>query len=142
MMSSKISLPHTSESLRLRLALLIIVTAQLMLVLDDTIVNIALPSIQREFTISSSILPWVVNAYILAFCSLQPFGGRVGDLYGRRRVFKAGLILFTAASFLGGFGPNVESLIAARSPPGYRGSAGCTERPGDDCDKLCCWKSA
>jgi EmrB/QacA subfamily drug resistance transporter len=117
-MSSRILPKNASESFRLRLALLIIATAQLMLVLDDTIVNIALPSIQRDFTISSSVLPWVVNAYILAFGSLLLFGGRVGDLYGRRRVFRAGLLLFTAASLLGGLGPNVESLIAARALQG------------------------
>jgi EmrB/QacA subfamily drug resistance transporter len=117
-MSLNISLSHASDSLRHQLALLIIATAQLMLVLDDTIVNIALPSIQREFSIPSSVLPWVVNAYILAFGSLLLFGGRAGDLYGRRRVFKAGLLLFTTASLLGGLGPNVESLIAARALQG------------------------
>jgi MFS family permease len=101
-----------------RVALIVIATAQLMLVLDDTIANIALPSIQREFSVSSSLLPWIVNAYILAFGSLLLFGGRVGDLFGRRRVFKTGLVLFTGASLLGGLGPNVESLIAARGLQG------------------------
>ncbi|MFC7513695.1 MFS transporter [Herbaspirillum sp. GCM10030257] len=101
-----------------RVALIVIATAQLMLVLDDTIANIALPSIQREFSVPSSLLPWIVNAYILAFGSLLLFGGRVGDLFGRRRVFKTGLVLFTGASLLGGLGPNVESLIAARGLQG------------------------
>lgn len=102
----------------LGLALLVIATAQLMLVLDDTIANIALPSIQREFGVSASVLPWIINAYVLAFGSLLLFGGRVGDLFGRRRVFRFGLILFTLASFLGGLGPNAEMLIVARGLQG------------------------
>ncbi len=89
-----------------------------MLVLDDTIANIALPSIQREFGVSASVLPWIINAYVLAFGSLLLFGGRVGDLYGRRRVFRFGLILFTLASLLGGLGPNAEMLIVARGLQG------------------------
>lgn len=103
---------------RLGLPLLVIATAQLMLVLDDTIANIALPSIQREFGVSASTLPWIVNAYVLAFGSLLLFGGRVGDLFGRRRVFRAGLVVFTLASLLGGLGPNAELLIAARALQG------------------------
>jgi len=85
----------------LGLSLLVIATAQLMLVLDDTIANIALPSIQRELTISAATLPWIINAYILAFGGLLLFGGRVGDLFGRRRVFRAGLGVFTLASLIG-----------------------------------------
>jgi MFS family permease len=65
-----------------RLALFVIATAQLMLVLDDSIANIALPSIQNDLTISAANLPWVINAYILAFGGLLLFGGRVGDLFG------------------------------------------------------------
>src|SRR5687768_3877153 len=106
------------EGGRLRLALLVIATAQLMLVLDDTIANIALPSIQRELAVPASALPWIINAYILAFGGLLLFGGRVGDLYGRRKVFSVGLIVFTAASLLGGLAPNVELLIAARGLQG------------------------
>lgn len=102
----------------LGLPLMVIATAQLMLVLDDTIANIALPSIQREFGVSASTLPWIVNAYVLAFGSLLLFGGRVGDLFGRRRVFRAGLVVFTLASLLGGLGPNAELLIAARALQG------------------------
>jgi MFS family permease len=75
-----------------------------MLVLDDTIANIALPSTGRELVIPAAILPWIINAYILAFGGLLLFGGRVGDLAGRRRVFHAGLALFTVASLLGGLG--------------------------------------
>jgi MFS family permease len=103
---------------RLGLSLLVIATAQLMLVLDDTIANIALPSIQRELAVSASALPWIVNAYVLAFGSLLLFGGRVGDLFGRRRVLRVGLVVFTVASLLGGLGTSPEVLIAARGLQG------------------------
>src|SRR5687768_12456669 len=90
---------------RLGLALLVIATAQLMLVLDDSIANVALPTIQNELGISPASLPWVINAYILAFGGLLLFGGRAGDLFGRRRVFQSGLALFTIASLLVGLAP-------------------------------------
>ena len=102
----------------LGLSLLVIATAQLMLVLDDTIANIALPSIQRELAVPAPPLPWIINAYILAFGGLLLFGGRVGDLFGRRRVFRAGLGLFALASLLGGLGVNAEMLIGARALQG------------------------
>jgi len=89
-----------------------------MLVLDDTIANIALPSIQREMAVSAPTLPWIINAYVLAFGGLLLFGGRVGDLFGRRRVFRVSLIVFTVASLLGGLGTNVEMLIASRGLQG------------------------
>jgi MFS family permease len=102
----------------LGLSLIVIATAQLMLVLDDTIANIALPSIQRELGVSAGTLPWIINAYVLAFGSLLLFGGRVGDIYGRRRVLQVGLVVFTVASLLGGLGANAEMLIAARGLQG------------------------
>ncbi|NUZ05974.1 MFS transporter [Piscinibacter koreensis] len=102
----------------LGLALLVIATAQLMLVLDDSIVNIALPSIQRQFDVSASALPWIVNAYLLAFGGLLLFGGRVGDLFGRLRLFRVGIVIFTLASLVGGFGVNVEMLISSRALQG------------------------
>ncbi len=102
----------------LRLSLLIIATAQLMLVLDDTIANIALPSIQRDFGVSAATLPWIVNAYILAFGSLLLFGGRLGDVYGRRRMLQFGMVLFTVASLLCGIAPNAELLIVSRGVQG------------------------
>ena len=98
--------------------LLVIATAQLMLVLDDSIVNIALPSIQRELGVDAVHLPWIVNAYILAFGALLLLGGRVGDLYGRRRALRAGIMLFVLASLAGGFGPTAEALITARALQG------------------------
>jgi EmrB/QacA subfamily drug resistance transporter len=98
--------------------LLVIATAQLMLVLDDSIVNIALPSIQQELGVNAVHLPWIVNAYILAFGALLLLGGRIGDLYGRRHALQAGLALFVIASLAGGLGPNSETLIAARAVQG------------------------
>ncbi|MFY0584351.1 MFS transporter [Cystobacter fuscus] len=80
------------------LSLLVIATAQLMLVLDDTAANIALPSIQHELAVSAAALPWIVSAYVLAFGSLLLFGGRICDIYGRRRVLRLGLVMFTVAS--------------------------------------------
>ncbi|GAA3152752.1 MFS transporter [Planomonospora alba] len=98
--------------------LLVIATAQLMLVLDDSIVNIALPSIQRELQVSPAYLPWIVNAYILAFGALLLLGGRIGDLWGRRRTLQAGIALFVIASLAGGLGGSAAMLIAARAVQG------------------------
>jgi EmrB/QacA subfamily drug resistance transporter len=103
---------------KLRLSLVVVATAQLMLVLDDTIANIALPSIQKEFGVPVVLLPWIISAYVLAFGSLLLFGGRVGDLYGRRRVLRIGLGLFTVASLLGGLGQSTAMLIASRGLQG------------------------
>jgi EmrB/QacA subfamily drug resistance transporter len=99
-------------------SLLVLATAQLMLVLDDTVANIALPSIQRDLGVSAATLPWIVNAYVLAFGSLLLFGGRVGDLFGRRRVLRAGLVVFALASLLGALGVNAAMLIASRGLQG------------------------
>lgn len=98
--------------------LLVIATAQLMLVLDDSIVNIALPSIQEELNVDPVHLPWVVNAYILAFGALLLLGGRIGDLWGRRRTLQLGIAVFIVASLVGGLGVNVEMLIIARAVQG------------------------
>jgi EmrB/QacA subfamily drug resistance transporter len=118
--SERIDVNTVSPSQRrgLGLSLLVIATAQLMLVLDDTIANIALPSIQRDLGVDPATLPWIVNAYVLAFGSLLLFGGRVGDLYGRRRVFRLGLGVFTLASLLGGFGTSAAMLVGSRALQG------------------------
>jgi EmrB/QacA subfamily drug resistance transporter len=98
--------------------LLVIATAQLMLVLDDSIVNIALPSIQHELGVSAVHLPWVVNAYILAFGALLLLGGRIGDLWGRRRTLQVGITVFILASLVGGLGQSTTMLIVARAVQG------------------------
>jgi EmrB/QacA subfamily drug resistance transporter len=103
---------------RLGLALLVIATAQLMVVLDATIVNVALPHIQRALGFSGSGLEWVVNAYALTFGGLMLLGGRAGDLLGRRRMFIVGLLLFSAASLLGGFATSEAWLLGARAVQG------------------------
>lgn len=99
-------------------ALVVISTAQLMLVLDDSIVNIALPSIQRELAVDPVHLPWIVNAYILTFGALLLLGGRIGDLWGRRRTLQLGLLIFVVGSLVGGLGQSTFMLIAARAAQG------------------------
>ena len=89
--------------------------ALFMIMLDNTIVNVALPSIGRGLQVGVSQLEWVVNAYTLAFAVLMLTGGRLADLFGRRLVFDAGLALFTVSSFLCGLAPSAATLIAARS---------------------------
>jgi EmrB/QacA subfamily drug resistance transporter len=107
---------------RLGLALLVIATAQLMVVLDATIVNVALPHIQRALNFSGSGLEWVVNAYAVTFGGLLLLGGRAGDILGRRRVFVSGLLLFSAASLLGGFATSQWWLLTARAVQGIGGA--------------------
>lgn len=100
------------------LALLVIATAQLMVVLDGTIVNVALPDVQRTLDFSGDGLEWVVNAYALAFGGLILLGGRAGDILGRRRVFMAGLVVFSLASLVGGFADDQWVLLTARALQG------------------------
>jgi EmrB/QacA subfamily drug resistance transporter len=102
----------------LGLALVVIAAAQLMVVLDATIVNVALPHIQSALGFSGSGLEWVVNAYALTFGGLLLLGGRAGDILGRRRVFIAGIALFAAASLLGGFATSQVWLLGARAIQG------------------------
>ncbi len=102
-------------SRRLGLVLAVIATAQLMLALDLTIVNVALPHIQAALHFSGSNLEWVVNAYAVAFGGLLLLGGRSGDLLERRRIFIAGLLVFSLASLLGGLAADQAWLIAARA---------------------------
>jgi len=107
---------------RLGLALAVIATAQLMVVLDATIVNVALPHIQTALHFSGTNLEWVINAYALAFGGLLLLGGRSGDLLGRRRIFIFGILLFSAASLIGGFATTQEWLLAARAAQGVGGA--------------------
>jgi EmrB/QacA subfamily drug resistance transporter len=100
------------------LVLAVLAVAQFMVVLDVTIVNVALPAIQTDLGFSADGLQWVVNAYTLAFGGLLLLGGRASDLLGRRRLFVVGLALFGAASLAGGFAPSSEALIAVRAIQG------------------------
>jgi EmrB/QacA subfamily drug resistance transporter len=104
-------------------AFIVVCLAQLMIVLDVTIVNVALPSIQRDLHFSQSNLTWVINAFLVTFGSLLLLAGRLGDLAGRRRVFLAGLVTFTAASLLCGLAPSQGALIAARFAQGVGAAA-------------------
>src|ERR1700745_3248058 len=104
-------------------ALMVVCLAQLMIVLDVTIVNVALPSIQRDLHFSQSNLTWVVNAFLVTFGSLLLLAGRIGDLAGRKRVLLARLVTFTAASLLCGVAPSQGALIAARFVQGIGAAA-------------------
>lgn len=103
---------------RAYLALALVVTVQLMIVLDGTVVNVALPAIEADLGFTPTALSWVLNAYALAFGGLLLLGGRAGDLLGRRRVFVSGVALFTAASLLGGLAPSDDLLLLARALQG------------------------
>jgi len=114
--------PAADGNRRLGLALFVIATAQLMVVLDSAIVNVALPHIQRALGFSGSGLEWVVTAYAVTFGGLLLLGGRSGDLLGRKKIFIAGLVLFSVASLLGGFATSQAWLLAARAVQGVGGA--------------------
>jgi EmrB/QacA subfamily drug resistance transporter len=104
------------------IALVVLCVGMLMIVLDATIVNVALPSIQDDLGFSQSNLAWVVNAYLIAFGGLLLLAGRLGDLLGRRGIFLAGLVLFTAASLACGLAQSQEVLVGARFVQGIGGA--------------------
>ena len=104
------------------ISLIVLCTGVLMIVLDATVVNVALPSIQTDLGFSASSLAWVVNAYLIAFGGLLLLAGRLGDLIGRRTVFLGGLAMFTVASLLCGAAQSPEMLIAARFIQGIAGA--------------------
>src|SRR5881396_2170000 len=104
------------------IALVVLCAGMLMIILDQTIVNVALPSIQDDLGFSSSSLAWVVNAYLIAFGGLLLLAGRLGDLIGRRTIFLAGLAIFTVASLLCGLSGSPGMLIAARFVQGVGGA--------------------
>ncbi|HET7465067.1 MAG TPA: DHA2 family efflux MFS transporter permease subunit [Candidatus Dormibacteraeota bacterium] len=112
----------TQNQVRRWLALIVVCVGQLMIVLDSTIVNVALPSIQRDLHFTQADLTWVVNAYLITYGSLLLLAGRAGDLIGRRKVFLAGVIVFTMASGLDGLAPDAVTLIAARALQGIGGA--------------------
>jgi EmrB/QacA subfamily drug resistance transporter len=111
-----------SPTSRAGLALAIMLSAQLMIILDATVVNIALPHIQTSLHFSSTSLSWVMNAYTLTFGGLLLLGGRAGDILGRRRVFLAGIGLFTLSSLAGGLSTSAGMLLAARAAQGAGGA--------------------
>jgi EmrB/QacA subfamily drug resistance transporter len=104
------------------LALVVLCLGNLMIVLDTTIVNVALPSIQKDLGFSDTSLAWVVNAYLLTFGGFLLLGGRLGDLYGQRRLFLAGVALFTLASVTCGLSTTQGLLVGARAVQGLGGA--------------------
>src|SRR5215831_17184346 len=101
--------PHAGFALLLSLSM-----AQFMVVLDFTIVNVALPSIQRELGVAATTLQWLVSAYAIAFGGFLLLGGRLADVFGRARMYRIGLVVFVAASISGGLAVEPGLLIASR----------------------------
>src|SRR6186713_2737802 len=104
------------------LALYVLCAGMLMIVLDATVVNVALPSIQDDLGFSQESLAWVVNAYLIAFGGLLLLAGRLGDLIGRRRIFMIGLAVFVGASALCGLAQSQSVLVGARFVQGVGGA--------------------
>src|SRR3954447_21071738 len=100
------------------LVLVLICLAQFMVILDATIVNVALPSIQNDLGLSEGNLQWIINAYTLVFGGFLLLGGRAGDLLGRKRIFLIGLVIFTGASLIDGLATSEGMLIGARALQG------------------------
>ena len=115
-------LPTLVSDRRRWMTLAVVCLAQLMIVLDTTIVNVALPSIQRQLHFDQGDLTWVINAFLITFGSFLLLAGRLGDLLGRKRVFLTGVVVFTAASALCGAAPSQGALIAARFVQGVGGA--------------------
>jgi EmrB/QacA subfamily drug resistance transporter len=113
---------HSIDDRKRWWALVVLCLGDLMIVLDMTIVNVALPSIREHLAFSETALVWVVNAYLLTFGGFLLLGGRLGDLYGYRRLFLCGLVLFTLASLACGLANTQQTLIAARAVQGLGGA--------------------
>jgi EmrB/QacA subfamily drug resistance transporter len=111
-----------AEARRRWLALIVLCSGSLMIVLDTTIVNVALPSIRQDLGFSETSLAWVVNAYLLTFGGFLLLGGRLGDLFGHRRLFLCGIALFTVSSLACGLAESQHVLIAARAVQGLGGA--------------------
>jgi EmrB/QacA subfamily drug resistance transporter len=114
--------PETTDDRRRWIALYVLCVGVLMIVLDGTVVNVALPTIQTDLGFSQSSLAWVVNAYLIAFGGLLLLSGRLGDLLGRKNVFMVGLAVFTGASLVCGLAQSQEMLVAARFVQGAGGA--------------------
>ncbi|WP_063026539.1 MFS transporter [Nocardia nova] len=122
MLSSSAQAGAPPGRLRSGIVLVTLLTCQLMIVLDITVMNVALPRIQHDLHFSATGLSWVMNAYTLVFGGLLLLGGRAGDLFGRRRLFILGTVLFTLASLGGGLAPSAAWLIVARIVQGLGGA--------------------
>jgi EmrB/QacA subfamily drug resistance transporter len=122
--SSSVISPASSAGHRDRrnITLAVVLCAQLMIVLDMTVVNVALPSMAAGLHLSATSLSWVLNAYALTFGGLLLLGGRAGDIFGRRQAFMAGLAIFTLASLAGGLATSSAALLAARAVQGVGGA--------------------
>src|SRR5690349_3834259 len=116
------TIPMTMDSRKRWFALLVLCAGTLMIVLDTTIVNVALPSIRTDLGFSQASLAWVVNAYLLTFGGFLLLGGRFGDLFGHRRLFLIGISLFTLASLACGLSTSEAPLVAARAVQGLGGA--------------------
>jgi EmrB/QacA subfamily drug resistance transporter len=114
--------PAIGRGMRRWLAAIVLCVGQLMIVLDATAVNVALPSIQRSLHFSQADLAWVVNAYLIAFAGFLLLAGRAGDLVGRKKVFLTGLVVFTVASLVCGVSQTQEMLVGARFVQGVGGA--------------------
>src|SRR2546421_11639641 len=110
------------ETRRRWLAFYVLCLGTLMVVLDTTIVNVALPSIRQSLGFSQTTLAWVVNAYMLTFGGFLLLGGRLGDHFGHRRLFISGIALFTASSLVCGLSDSQGVLVAARAIQGFGGA--------------------
>src|SRR5216684_9317887 len=117
-----LALPQLRRPSHKAIVLAIVLACQLMLILDVSVVITALPKIQSTLGFSPAGLSWVQNAYTLTFGGLLLLGGRAGDILGRRRVFIAGIALFTAASLAGGLATSAPMLLAARAVQGVGGA--------------------
>ena len=116
--SNKTAHRHAPDWVILTIACL----AQFMVVLDVSIVNVALPSMQRDLHFSASSSEWVVNAYVLTFAGFLLLGGRAADIFGRRRVYLAGLLVFVVASIGAGFAATGTQIVAVRALQGIGGA--------------------
>ena len=112
----------TQQHVHLRATLILSCLAQFMVILDVSVVNVALPAIRHGLRFSEQDLQWVVNAYTVTFAGFLLLGGRAADLLGRRRVFVSGLVLFALASLAGGLAQSQATLIAARAVQGLGGA--------------------
>jgi len=122
MIPNLLTIPQSASDRRRWIALVVVCLGQLMIILDATIVTVALPTIQQDLHFSQAALTWVVNAYLITYGSLVLLAGRAGDLVGRKNVFLTGVLVFTAASVLCGLAQDPTMLVAGRFLQGAGGA--------------------